>query len=110
MDDVLAEVPVTEPQSQAERKNSRSSLYDQLISPSSLKEGVSRELLKASGKMGMKIDERKLIVLCTEFRKNNFVYINEFSRGGGGGGGGNLHGTIAVRSPLIKRSCKSDIL
>ena len=50
MDDTLAEAPVTEPQSWAEGR-SNSSLYEQLVSPSSLNmEGVSRELLKASGK------------------------------------------------------------
>ena len=50
MDYTLAEAPVTEPQSWAEGRSS-SSLYEQLVSPSSLNmEGVSRELLKASGK------------------------------------------------------------
>ena len=50
MDDAVAEAPVTEPQSWAEGRSS-SSLYEQLVSPSSLNmEGVSKELLKASGK------------------------------------------------------------
>ena len=50
MDDTVAEAPVTEPQSWAEGRSSPS-LYEQLVSPSSLNmEGVSKELLKASGK------------------------------------------------------------